>query len=149
MVQGDNRMSMNVANCPKCGKVYVKNLLNDVCQACVKEVEVQCDTCIKYLREHRGISLEELSNATEVSQSLIIKFMREGRISIMGNRNIAYPCEVCGESIRERNMCDSCRQKLKKDVRNTMEDHRRIEEQKRVENKVTYKIIDRLNDRSK
>jgi flagellar operon protein (TIGR03826 family) len=142
-------MSVNVANCPKCGKVYVKNLLNDICQTCVKEIDLQCETCIKYLREHRGITLEELSEATEVSQSLIIKFLREGRISIMGNRNIYYPCEVCGESLRERNMCDSCRQKLKKDVRNTMEDHRRIEEQKRIENKATYKISDRLNDRSK
>jgi flagellar operon protein (TIGR03826 family) len=142
-------MSMNVANCPKCGKVYVKNLLHDICQACVKEIDQQCDTCIKYLREHRGISLEELSEATEISQSLIIKFMREGRISIMGNRNIVYPCEVCGVGIREKNMCDSCRQKLKKDVRNTMEDHRRIEEQKQIESKVSYKISDRLNGRLK
>lgn len=142
-------MSMNVANCPKCGRVYVKNIMHDICPACVKDIEKQCETCIKYLREHRGISLEELSDATEVSQSHIIKFMREGRISIMGNKNIFYPCEVCGENIRERNMCDSCRQKLKKDVRNTMEDHRRIEDQKRIENKVTYNISDRLNDRSK
>ena len=142
-------MSMSVANCPKCGKVYVKNLMHDICPSCVKENDANCESCIKYLREHRGISLEQLSEATDVSQSLIIKFMREGRISVMSNKNIYYPCEVCGESIRERNMCDSCRQKLKKDVRNTMEDHNRIEEQKRVENKVSYKISDRLNDRSK
>jgi predicted amidophosphoribosyltransferase len=142
-------MSMNVANCPKCGRVYVKNLMHDICQACVKEIDTQCETCIKYLRENRGISLEMLSEATEVSQSLIIKFMREGRISVMGNRNIFYPCEVCGSDKREKNMCDSCRQKLKKDVRNTMEDHRRIEDQKRVENNASFKISDRLKDRSK
>lgn len=142
-------MSMNVANCPKCGKVYVKNLQHDICQSCVKENEKHCENCILYLRQHKGISLDELSEATEVSKALIVKFMREGRISVMGNRNIYYPCEVCGESIRERNICDSCRQKLKKDVRNTMEDHRRIEDQKKAENKVSYKISDRLNDRSK
>ena len=142
-------MSMNVANCPKCGRVYVKNIMHDICPACVKDIEKECETCVKYLRENRGISLQELSEATDVSQSHIIKFMREGRISIMGNRNIFYPCEVCGNNIRERNMCDSCRQKLKKDVRNTMEDHQRMEDQKRIENKATYKISDRLNDRSK
>jgi flagellar operon protein (TIGR03826 family) len=140
-------MAMNVANCPKCGRVYVKNLMHDICQACVKEIDTQCETCIKYLRENRGISLAALSEATEVPQSLIIKFLREGRISVMGNRSISYPCEVCGEGIREKNMCDSCRQKLKKDVRNTMEDHRRIEDQKRVDNNASFKISDRLKDR--
>jgi flagellar operon protein (TIGR03826 family) len=140
-------MSINVANCTKCGRVYVKNLMHDICQVCVKEIDTQCETCIKYLRENRGITLAALSEATEVSQSLIIKFLREGRISVMGNRNISYPCEVCGEEIRERNICESCRQKLKRDVRNTMEDHRRIEDQKRLENNASFKISDRLKDR--
>jgi flagellar operon protein (TIGR03826 family) len=140
-------MSMNVANCPKCGKVYVKNILHDICPACVKAIDMQCEACIKYLKEHRGITLEALSEATEVPQSLIIKFMREGRISVMGNQNISYPCEVCGTSIRDKNICDSCRQKLKRDVRNTMEDHRRVENQRIQDNKVSFKISDRLNDR--
>jgi flagellar operon protein (TIGR03826 family) len=142
-------MTMNVANCPKCGRVYVKNPMHDICPACIKAIDMQCESCIKYLREHRGISLEELSEATQVPPAIIIKFLREGRISVMGNRNLFYPCEVCGNGIREKNMCDSCRQKLKKDVRNTMEDHRRLEDQRRQDNKVSFKISDRLNDRSK
>jgi flagellar operon protein (TIGR03826 family) len=142
-------MSMNVANCPKCGKVYVKNILHDVCPACVKAADLQCEICIKYLRENRGISLQELSDQTEVPMSLVIKFLREGRISVIGNKNLMYPCEVCGTDIREKNMCDSCRQKLKKDVKNTMEDHRRGETQKKQENQVGFKISDRLRDRTK
>jgi flagellar operon protein (TIGR03826 family) len=142
-------MSMNVANCPKCGRVYVKNIVHDICSTCVKANDLQCETCIKYLRENRGIMLEELSEATEVPQSIIIKFIREGRISIMGNRNIFYPCEVCGEHIRDRNMCDSCRQKLKRDVRNTIEDHNREEANRIQENKNSFKISDRLKDRLK
>jgi flagellar operon protein (TIGR03826 family) len=142
-------MGMNVANCPKCGKLYIKNVMNDVCPACVKEADLQCETCIKYLRENRGISLQQLSDDTEVPASLIIKFIRDGRISVMGNRNISYPCEVCGADIRERNMCDSCREKLKKDVKNTMEDHRREEEQKKKDIQAAFKISNRLQDRLK
>jgi flagellar operon protein (TIGR03826 family) len=142
-------MSLNVANCSKCGKVYVKNPMHDICPACIKVMDLQCESCIKYLREHRGITLEELSIATEVPQSLIIKFIREGRISVIGNHHLSYPCEVCGTSIQEKHMCDSCRQKLKKEVHNTMEDHRRVEDQRRQENKVSFKISDRLNDRPK
>jgi flagellar operon protein (TIGR03826 family) len=144
---GYDEMAMNVANCPKCGKVYVKNVINDICPACVKAIDDQCDSCIKYLREHRGITLQQLSDETEVPLSIIIKFLREGRISVIGNRNIVYPCEVCGEDIREKNMCDSCRQKLKMDVRNTMEDHRRIEGQKKKDTKGAFRISDRLKDR--
>jgi flagellar operon protein (TIGR03826 family) len=140
-------MAMNVANCPKCGKVYVKNLLHDICPACVKANDLQCDTCIKYLKENRGITLQQLSDETEVPISLIIKFIREGRISVLGHRNMAYPCEVCGDDIRERNMCDSCRQKLKKDVSNTMEDHRRLEDQKKKDTLAAFKISDRFENR--
>jgi flagellar operon protein (TIGR03826 family) len=147
IIRGYDEMGMNVANCPKCGKVYVKNLINDICPSCVKAIDEQCENCIKYLREHRGITLQQLSDETEVSLSLIVKFMREGRISVMGNRNIVYPCEICGEDIRERNICDSCRQKLKKDVRNTMEDHRRIEDQKKKDTIAAFRISDRLKDR--
>jgi flagellar operon protein (TIGR03826 family) len=142
-------MSMNVANCPKCGRVFVKSNLADICQACLKASDIQCEACIKYLRENRGISLQELSDQTEVPMATIIKFMREGRISVMSNRNISYPCEVCGTDIRERSMCDSCRQKLKKDVRNTMEDHNREAALKQQDNQVSYKISDRLRDRLK
>jgi flagellar operon protein (TIGR03826 family) len=142
-------MSINVANCTKCGKVYVKNPMYDICPACVKEIDLQCEICVKYLREHRGITLEELSDATEIPQSVIIKFIRDGRISVMGHQNLSYPCEVCGTRIREKNMCESCRLKLKKDVSNSLEDHRRVEDQRRQENKVSFKISDRLNERPK
>ena len=54
-------MSINVANCPKCGKVYVKNIMHDICSSCIKEIDQQCEICIKYLRENRGITLDELS----------------------------------------------------------------------------------------
>jgi flagellar operon protein (TIGR03826 family) len=140
-------MGLNVANCPKCGKVYVKNIIHDICPACVKANDLQCETCIKYLREHRGITLGELSEATEVHIAQIAKFMREGRISIIGSPHIMYPCEACGTGIREKSLCDSCMQKLKKDVRNTMEDHRRDEENKRKDNIASYKISERLKDR--
>ena len=140
---------MNVANCTKCGKVFVKNLMNDVCPSCVKASELLYEVCITHLKANRGITLQELSDATEVPMSQILKFMRDGRISVMGNRNLFYPCEVCGEDIRESNMCDSCRQKLKKDLRNTMEDHKRDEALKKKETVDAFRISDRLKDRQK
>jgi len=143
----------NITNCPKCSKVFVKNTLSDICQACVKEADLHCELCIKYLREHRGITLKELSDRTEVSLAQIAKFIKEGRISIISHPQISYPCEVCGTDIREKNMCVSCLQKLRKDLSNAKEDEKRAfdqaEEQKKQDRMKAFKITDRLNDRLK
>jgi flagellar operon protein (TIGR03826 family) len=139
-------MGMNVANCPRCGKIFVKGF-NEVCTNCMKENEMQYEKCLKYLRENKGNTINELSEATEVTIRQITKFIREGRISIMNAPNMSYPCEVCGTLIRENPICDSCRSKLAKDVRNNSEDETRKQEQAKQQGQVSFNIIDRLKDR--
>jgi flagellar operon protein (TIGR03826 family) len=141
-------MELNVANCPKCGKVYLKNIAG-LCSACLKDIELQFTKCLHYLRENKGSSLLEVSEATEVSVKQITKFIREGRISIVGNPNISFPCEVCGKEIRDKHICESCRSKLVKDVSNSLQVQKREDELKRQENHQSYKINDRLEDRRK
>jgi hypothetical protein len=54
---------------------------------------------------------------------------------------------MCGASIREGAMCESCRQKLLKDVNHLSEDAQRKQEQSNSESKISYNIKDRLQDR--
>ncbi|WP_189016436.1 flagellar protein [Paenibacillus marchantiophytorum] len=137
---------MNVANCPRCGKIFVKGFA-EVCPHCVKDLEQQYDRCLKFLRENKGINIHDLSEATEVSIKQITKFIREGRISIVHAPNMSYSCEVCGISIRENTICEGCRSKLVKDVKNNSEDERRRQEQANRDSKVSFKIQERLKDR--
>lgn len=139
-------MSLNVTNCPKCGKIMVKGI-HDLCPNCIREIEQQYDKCLKYLRENHKTTLIELSEATGVSVNMITRFIREGRISIANAPNMNYGCEVCGTSIREGAMCESCRQKLLKDANNLAEDAQRKQEQLKQENKISFNIKDRLTDR--
>lgn len=139
-------MSLNVGNCSRCGRIYVKGGIYDVCPNCLKEIEQQYEKCLKYLRDNKGATIIELSEATEVSIRQITKFIREGRISIMNAPNMSYPCEVCGTLIRDNNMCDSCRSKLVKDVNHVNEDEKRRQSQLSA-NKTTYNIQDRLKER--
>ena len=106
---------MNLGNCPKCGRLMVKGLKN-ICPNCLQEIEDQYQLCLKYLRENRQCSLVELSEATGVSVGQITKFIREGRISIANHPNMSYECEVCGATIREGNLCESCRVRLTRDI---------------------------------
>lgn len=106
---------MNVDNCPRCGRLYVKNI-RDLCQPCVKELEYQYEICVEYLRKNRGTNIQELSDATEIPIKEITRFIREGRISIANAPNMMVPCEVCGTLIRDGHMCDSCRSRLTRDL---------------------------------
>jgi flagellar operon protein (TIGR03826 family) len=112
---------MNLDNCPRCGRLYLKNVM-DMCQPCVRELEHQYEICVKYLRENRGITIQELSDATDISIKEITRFIREGRISIANAPNMMYPCEICGTLIRESNMCESCRSRLRKDFTNAAQE---------------------------
>lgn len=139
-------MGMNVANCPRCGKIFVKGFAEN-CPNCVKDLEQQYDKCLKYLRSNKGVNINDLSEATGVTVKQITKFIRDGRISIVNAPNMAYPCEVCGTLIREGTICESCRMKLVKDVRNNAEDEKRRQEQDVRDGQVSFKIKDRLKDR--
>ncbi|TDF93596.1 flagellar protein [Paenibacillus piri] len=139
-------MSLNVANCHRCGKVYVKNNYG-MCGSCIKDIDQQYEKCLKYLREYRSCSINELSEATGVTIGQITKFIREGRISIKGNPNMFYDCEVCGTSIREHTMCEPCRSRLAKETNQLQEDEMRRKIQDVLDSKASYNIRDRLKDR--
>lgn len=135
---------MNLGNCSLCGKLFNNNF-RDICPACTKEMEIEYEKCVKYLREMRTASIQDVHEATEVSISRITKFIKEGRISVANNPNIMYPCEVCGILIRENNMCDSCRSRLTREIsaaakektQNKPNDHR---------NGGAYSAVDKFRD---
>jgi len=141
-------MSLNVMNCTRCGKVCVRSL-SGICPACQKELESQYEICLQYLRENRGITLQELSDATEVPVKQIIRFIREGRISLVNAPNLTYPCEVCGTPIREQTLCPSCRQRLRHDFNQAQQEEKRKEEARQQQDGASYQIKDRLRNRNK
>ncbi|NMO96611.1 flagellar protein [Paenibacillus lemnae] len=121
---------MNVGNCPRCGKLYALNL-RDMCINCQKEIEQEYERCVEYLRKERGATIHEVSEATGVSIQQITRFVREGRISTVEAPNMNYPCEVCGILIRESNMCESCRSRLTKEIRQVVTDSTSTDKQER------------------
>ncbi|RKN78873.1 flagellar protein [Paenibacillus ginsengarvi] len=117
---------MNLSNCPQCGKVYVTNHYK-LCANCLRDIEDQYRKCVDYLRQNRRCNLNELSEGTGVSIRMIIRFIREGRISTKDAPNVQTPCESCGEPIRDGTLCVGCRSKLSRDVQHMHEDTRRKE----------------------
>jgi len=115
---------MNLDNCPRCGRLFAKGY-RDVCPNCVKDIDREYDKCAAYLKENRRCNIHELSEATEVSIRQISRFIREGRISIAHHPNMLYPCDKCGEPIREHTMCLNCRTKLAREVEAAADEKKR------------------------
>ena len=122
-----------LANCSRCDTLFVQ-VVRDICPKCSQQVEQEYEKCAKFLRkrENRGSNIHVVSEETGVSVKQITKFIREGRISIEGNPNLGYPCEVCGFMIRTGNMCESCMKGLKHEINQQLDVEQRLEEDSRV-----------------
>ena len=140
---------MNIANCPRCGKVFAKGF-KDVCPACVRDIDKEYELCSTYLREHKGASITELSDETGVTIRQITKFVREGRISMMDAPNLSYPCESCGVLISHNHLCDSCRTRLTNASKNLFHESNIAENKKLTDEQVqgAYKGISQYKDRT-
>ena len=137
---------MNLDHCPRCGKLYAKNF-RDLCPSCIKEIDNEYELCADYLRKNRGITTQELANATGVSVKQITRFIREGRISIAHLPNLTYECDSCGRPIRDGNMCIECRHRLMKDIKDQQIVDARKDGASETRPGGAYQIGDRLKDR--
>lgn len=134
---------MNLGNCPRCGRLYALGF-RELCSDCFKEIEGEYKACADYLRETRGATMQEVSDVTGVTVRQIIKFIREGRVSIANAPNMSYPCEVCGIPIRESNMCDSCRARLTKELKSAAQDDPADHSDALRRQGHTYQAVDKL-----
>jgi flagellar operon protein (TIGR03826 family) len=139
---------MSLANCPRCGRLFSRQLRN-ICPQCQEGIEKEYEVCVAYLKENKNCTQHQLSEATGVTTRQITQFIREGRLSMEGMPNMSYPCESCGQPIREGQICESCRAKLQKDMRNALTRPSALESNPAQDNRTgnAYQINNRLKDR--
>lgn len=132
----------DLANCPKCGDIYVVNNIRDICPKCYKEEEADFEKVYQYIRkkQNRTAQMDEVVEATGVEKSLIYKFIKKGRIKIAQFPNLGYPCAKCGTQIRTGNLCESCLTGIQSDLKQIeKEEERKIEIKNRANTYFTDK----------
>lgn len=109
---------MNLDNCPKCGRLFVKNQFRDICEVCYREEEKNFEKVYNYIRkrENRMATIPQVVDGTGVEEDLIIKFIKSGRLQLANFPNLGYPCSRCGTVIREGKFCLKCMKDLNKQV---------------------------------
>ncbi|WP_428909651.1 TIGR03826 family flagellar region protein [Niallia sp. Krafla_26] len=108
----------DLVNCAGCGKIMVRNQFRDICQECYTEEERQFEVVYKFMRkrQNRAATMEQVVEATGVSEELILKFIKSGRIQVTQFPNLGYPCDKCGAIIQKGKLCDSCTNELRSDM---------------------------------
>ncbi|SRR5690625_4812828 len=132
-----------LANCPNCGKLFVKGA-QTVCRECFLEEEEKFNLVYDFLRqrENRKATVLEVSEATGVEESLIMKFVKQRRLLQTNFPNLTYPCDRCGKEIREGKLCQSCAEEIREDL---MEESRRYASRSDEDKEGAYFNINREN----
>ena len=106
---------MDMANCKKCSKIFVK-VKSDLCPDCIKKEEEELNKVQKYLRNNPNVSVSVASEATGIDESTILKFIDRGRIKV--SRSAAFKsglvCSNCGAEILSGSLCRVCSGELLK-----------------------------------
>ena len=84
-----------------------------------------------YIEEHPGANAAQVEDNTGVSQKIIRRLLKDGRIEVAEGSKSFLRCEVCGKNIRSGQFCSECETKV----------HHRIEAQQRAINQKNAKGI--------
>jgi len=101
-----------IRNCKRCKRIFTYVTGPQLCEVCKKQEEEEFEKVRKFLREYPGATIQEVSQATEVSQQLIYKFLKEGRLEVATDSPIALLCENCGVRITSGRFCVNCSKRL-------------------------------------
>ncbi|MCG3089589.1 TIGR03826 family flagellar region protein [Sporosarcina cyprini] len=106
-------------NCPACGEFFNYTGVRDVCAKCAMNEEKMYEEVYRFLRkrENRAATIERIVEATGVTESLLHKWVRKGRLQPALFPNLGYPCDNCGKLTTKGKLCDTCTADLKKELR--------------------------------
>ena len=115
---------MNVRTCRKCGRLFNYITGYQICPACKEALEAKFQEVKEYVREHKGVSINEVSEVCEVETNMIRQWLREERLELAEDSGIMLACEACGGLIRSGRYCDKCKTHLTSGFRNVLQSSR-------------------------
>lgn len=108
---------MEVITCKSCGKLFNYIQGDRICPNCKKALDEKFTEVKRYVYDHPGVEMNELSQAMEVSIRQIKRWIREERLSFSDDSPIGIECENCGTTIKTGRFCKNCKDKLSNGLR--------------------------------
>lgn len=103
---------MDVRNCRKCGQLFNYVYGVPICPACKEALENTFKEVKKYIQEHPGVGIKQVSEECNVEVGQIQQWVREERLEFASDNGMGVNCESCGAPIRSGRYCDKCKTNL-------------------------------------
>ncbi len=118
---------MDARNCRKCGRIFTYAMGPILCPRCREEQELKFQEVKKYIQEHYGADIPEVSEECDVDPGQIRQWIREDRLQFTEDSPIRISCEGCGEMIRSGRFCDKCKAEMTNGFRHAMAPAKKLE----------------------
>lgn len=111
---------MEVRNCKNCGRLfnYIGGAYRNLCPVCIDALEDKFQEVRKYVEDNPRCTMNEISEAMDVSTKQIEKWIREERLCFADDSPIGIGCEKCGKMIKSGKFCDTCRVEMGSQMNN-------------------------------
>src|SRR5690625_3075489 len=108
--------TVKLRNCVRCGALFASGG-KSLWRECKKQEPDEFESVRSYLKEHPKAPLVEVSEATGVSVSKILDYVREGRLVVGTPGEAGLTCEQCGQPITTGRLCHRCARTLEMELR--------------------------------
>ncbi|MCR4694918.1 MAG: flagellar protein [Pseudobutyrivibrio sp.] len=119
---------MDVRNCRSCGRLFNYLGGQNICPSCRAELDKKFDTVKEYIRSNPRSTINEISEANEVSTNQIRQWIREERLQFADDSPIGIECEACGALIKTGKYCEACKNKMANNLNSAIEKPKMPEE---------------------
>ncbi len=107
---------MEVRNCKGCGRLFNYLQGQQLCPACLAELEDKFQKVKDFLKENPNAPLNVVSEENDVSVKQIKQWVREERLTFTEESNITLECEGCGGKVLTGRFCNKCKNSLYNDL---------------------------------
>jgi len=84
---------------------------SELCSKCTDSEKDLYQKVRDYVFDHRGATIPEVSEATGASRAVILRYLREDKLSLVENRTLLPKCKSCGTLIQIGDICADCTKK--------------------------------------
>jgi flagellar operon protein (TIGR03826 family) len=103
-------------NCDKCGRMFQTIAGVKLCGRCRESDDDMFKVVREYVYDNPGATVPEVSEATDVPEKKILKFLRDGRLETKGD-SMLIDCERCGTAIPSGRYCNACTKEMSQGLR--------------------------------
>ena len=111
---------MEVRNCRGCGRLFNYMHGQQLCPACLAELEDKFQKVKEFLREYPKAPLNEIAEQNDVSVKQIKQWVREERLTFTEESQITLECDMCGGKVLTGRFCVKCRSNLHNELSGVM-----------------------------